>query len=548
MGDLSLPNNPFAPPTPGLPDPPVIDPAVAAQLAQTHVPGDTAPPTFGDMAAIAAAIPVAVPAAGAPSGIPATGVLGGPPLPPAAPPLVQGIDPTLSFRQPVPGIGGAGGYGALPDNSKAIAAAGVADADAIKAEGAARAASDDAEAEARRQGAEQIAAQQKQLQDQRVQRDQFVRQLNQDSADALEKAHKTTVPDFWEGKEGLAVASAILVGLGAVGQGLTAFGTGVNIGNNAQTTINHAVDSYYERKKDEVANAYKYAAAKGQLNDQQKQEWATKLNDIQFDLVAAHQSIQDHLQEVAAQGRGKIDQAHYATLSAENQQKTQQLLQAARLNREQIIRMRAETNIGYMNANSERLKATTGKESADDQKNLQALQQREGKPAVELRQRLETLEGALKAAQDPNATGAERMKAFESAVAADSPGGKRAISMGQLAAIAPKLVSASGKWSDIAEQLLSGRSGQELSTSVAHLVKQSVENRRADYDANGQRLTSSLALLPYYKAHPDAVEAHVSQFYPKRAVETRTVTPKSGQYAGKTVEIDESGQVLRVVK
>lgn len=365
MADLTLPNNPFAPPTPGLPDPPVVDPAIAARMAMTHTPGDTAPPTFGDMAAVASQLPAATPSA-VPSGIPATGALGGPAPPLAPPPLVQGVDPTLSFRQPVPVVGGGGGYGALPNNDKAIAAAGNAEGDALKQQGAATAASDAAEAAARQQGAEQVAAQQKDLQAQRVQRDQFFRQVNQESADALEKAHNTTVPDFWEGKEGQLVTSAILVGLGAVGQSLTAFGTGVNIGNGAQQTINHAVDSYYDRKKDEVNNLYRYAAAKGQLNDQAKLDYATKLNDLQFDLAATHQSIQDHLAEVAAQGRGAIDQAHFASLAAENEQRTQQLQQSAAMNRAQIVHMRNEDRVAGANAESERIKALASGQKVSD--------------------------------------------------------------------------------------------------------------------------------------------------------------------------------------
>ena len=283
------------------------------------------------------------------TGVPAVAPVGAASVPVPVP------EPVPAAPAPVHG-GSSGGYG-VTNSDAGINAASADQRAAISQEGQALAASDTAEATARQEGAVQVQDQLKARRDMQVQRDAAVRQLNQDSSDALEKAHNTTVPDFWEGKEGRAVVGAILVGLGAVGQGLTAFGTGVNVGNNAQNTINHAVDTYAEKKRDEINNLYKYAAAKNQLSQEQKLEWATKLNEVQFDLAATHQSIQDHLAEVAAQGRGKIDQAHYATLSADNQAHAQQLLQAAQMNRAQINHMRNEDANAAARIGIERAKA-----------------------------------------------------------------------------------------------------------------------------------------------------------------------------------------------
>ena len=404
--------------------------------------------------------------------------------------------PTVEHPVGGAGGGGAGTPGVNPD--AAILASGQRISDAIRAGGEATAKSDAAEAEARRQGAEQIAAQQKDLQAQRVQRDQFFRQVNQESADALEKAHNATVPDFWEGKEGQMVTAAILVGLGAVAQGLTAFGTGVNIGNGAQQTINHAVDSYYDRKKDEINNLYKYAAAKGQLDEQKKLDYATKLNDLQFDIAATHQSIQDHLAEVAAQGRGAIDQSHFAQLAAENEQRTQGLQQAAAMGRAQIVRMKAETSIGYgnlaiarENADSERIKALGAGQKATDT---------EGKTAV--------------FAPDKNPDGSQRLLGYVTS----GRGGAQKFSEAD-AAFTNAISAARAFDADIAQngervvtpEAVKRREYLKKNANIAIGAVSSLGNTDSAHDQEFASIGSSGAGFSLYGANREAVQAKIAE-------------------------------------
>src|SRR4029078_3149243 len=118
---------------------------------------------------------------------------------------------------------------------------------------------------------------------------------------ALETARQATIPDFWEGREGAHVAAAISMALGEAGRALTAFGTGVNVGNTAKDIIDTNVRTYFQRKKDEVDNLYRYADRIGQLGQQQKADYAQKLVNLQYEIAATHQSAADHILEVAAQ-------------------------------------------------------------------------------------------------------------------------------------------------------------------------------------------------------------------------------------------------------
>jgi hypothetical protein len=286
--------------------------------------------------------------------------------PPVAPPAARG-----------PGVP-RGTPGTNPDAG--IIAAGNQEAGALREEGQAAKEGADQEAAARQEGAKQLAEAQQQLREQQVQRDQASRQLNEDTQQAYDKARDTTIPDFWGGDNGKRVAAAVLVGLGAVGQGLTAFGTGQNLGNGAQVAINHAVDTYAEQQKQRIDSLFRYAEAKGKLNEQQKQDWATKLNDLQYQIAFIHQSIGDHIAEVNAQAKGKIDQTHFGALAAAQAQTTQQQLQQAMKVRADINHMKAEEGIGYYNAKTSRM-AEEARSELERSKASQVTD-KEGKTAV----------------------------------------------------------------------------------------------------------------------------------------------------------------------
>jgi hypothetical protein len=289
-----------------------------------------------------------------------------PPPAPGAPPAAAPPPAPLPLAPPAPGAPGApaapatargpGGSPRLPSsNTRLIDAAYRSEEDAVREQGAASAAGADAEAAAIAEGRgrkQEAAAQVAQLQQQA--RD-AVRAIHQRTQDAYDNAIKTTIPDFWAGREGAHVGAAILAGIGSAAQALTAFGTGVNVGNNALQIIERNVERYYAQQRDHVNDMFKYAAARQQLGHDETQEWARQLNDLQYQVAATYADISDHVQEVNATSRGRSDQARANTLAAQTREKGLAAQDSAQKATFEMMLQRAQLGVAQYNAQTSRM-------------------------------------------------------------------------------------------------------------------------------------------------------------------------------------------------
>jgi hypothetical protein len=194
----------------------------------------------------------------------------------------------------------------------------------------------DAEVEARRQ---QIASDQAALAQHRETTKQVqaeIEKINEHQRSVLEEAHKTTIPDFWNGRFGAEVAGAVSMALGEAGRALTAFGTGVNVGNAAKEIIDTKIKQYYQLKQQEVENKFKYAASMAELGHQEKIDLGQQLTNLQFEMAATHQSAADHILEVAAQSKGRIATASALEIVSQEKKQAVELIQKARENQARI--------------------------------------------------------------------------------------------------------------------------------------------------------------------------------------------------------------------
>ncbi|HUG49869.1 MAG TPA: hypothetical protein VLZ78_02620 [Terrimesophilobacter sp.] len=278
------------------------------------------------------------------------------PAQPGAPPIAMAPEPpALPPAGPAP-IRGPGGMPRLPSrDTRLIDAAYQSEEDAIREQGAASRAGADAEAAAIAEGrqrkqaaAEQVAQLQQHARD-------AVRAINQRTQDAYDEARNTTIPDFWAGREGAHVGAAILAGIGSGAQALTAFGTGVNVGNNALQIIERNVERYYTQQRDRINDLFKYAAARQQLGQQEIHEWAQQLNDLQYQIAATYADISDHVQEVNAASRGRSDQARANTLIAQTREKSLAAQDAAQKATFEMMLQKAQLGVAQYNATTARM-------------------------------------------------------------------------------------------------------------------------------------------------------------------------------------------------
>lgn len=228
----------------------------------------------------------------------------------AAPPI--GSPPQAATESGVPPLGPDGLPASSEDLQKRLLAGTEGEKKALEGVGDAQAqgASDvlsarQAKDEIQRQQAADLAAQQQ------YERDRTAK-LDAEDAANLAKARDTVIPEFWEGREGQLVGTAIIAGLsGAAGALL---GT---THNAALEAITHNIDGYYTRARQQVDDRYKYAERQGMLNDKLRAQYVGELTDLGQQHAYTLQAAADRIQEVSDAAKGKVDQAQAKFLQAQ---------------------------------------------------------------------------------------------------------------------------------------------------------------------------------------------------------------------------------------
>ncbi len=502
--DSPLPLNPFAPnaPLPGQYDPsaaPVVQSAtdLAAQQAAQY----QAPPLL-------AAAPVPAPVAA--------------PVPAPPPVNTTGLVPV--HENPGTAMGTGGGGIQVPSIAGEVAMQHQASQDIQKAQleqGQALASESDAEAAARKAGAAQLQIQQDQIKAMSAQRDADVQRINEDQQRAYDEAHNTTIPDFWEGSPGRHAAAAISMALGQAGAGLTAFATGANVGNTAKDIIDNQIKQYAVTQREKIDNLFKYAAAKNQLGEEQKANWAAKLNDLQYQMAAMHQSVADHVLEVAAAAKGRVNQAQAQVLASTQQQAGQQLEIAARKDGFNMQAKKRELGFAAVHAQAAMISANAQKTAAEqtltakaDEGAYKTYVQPHQKAADEMNRRIEGFNSALSTIDNPSTSSGEVTSAIEKGIAADSGAGTRGVSMGQLHSILPNLTTSSGAFKDSFSNKWDGTAGAEYRAAAKRLVEEARASRLQTRASNRKALETTLAGTPHGKTDPEFAKRGAAALYP----------------------------------
>lgn len=167
---------------------------------------------------------------------------------------------------------------------------------------------------------------------------------------AFEDASQMKVQDFYAGRPGQRVMSAIFAGLGGAASIL-----GHQGGNSTYDMIKDAIDGHYKEQLRQINSAFKVAEEKGKLTDQQRLQYGEELANLQVEHAAVTRAAAAKVQSVAAQSKGKIDQAGAEQTAAKLFQDTQSALQDNEQQRAKLGLIKAETNLAYAKASTERV-------------------------------------------------------------------------------------------------------------------------------------------------------------------------------------------------
>jgi hypothetical protein len=502
----------------------IVDPALRAAYVAAHppyVPAAPMPPApANDNTLPVASAPQNAPE-GAPASAPTTkrgiGAGGGAGLPPNADDLEKEIDQGTKDQ--------ADAQGRLRDEQ-------TAEADRLKE-------AYEAKDDLRRQQAADLAAEQL-----------FVRErqqaLDAEDAENLKVARDKVIPDFWAGREGALAGAAITVGLsGAAGALL---GT---TQNTALQAIQHNVDSYYSREIDKVNNLYRYAEAKGKLNDNIRNELHGQVTDLIQQHAYTLESAADRIEAIKQESGARINAATTdATIAGLRGQAAKEKLQVRGLD---VQRYNAQTSRISANAEAarvgiERQKAQQDQgEKADEAAFRTYVQGPHGKQAQETTRRLDALDSAYEGVDQARSVG-EVTAQIDKAIAADAGQGTRGVSMGQLHTILPNLVSASGEISNKVSQNWDGSAGKDFRAAAKRLIQTARDNRGAQYDREGSDLEKNLALTPHGQKSKDFARNSRLQLYPERASAAPAPTPATRTLKmpdGSLATFDASGKRIK---
>lgn len=385
--------------------------------------------------------------------------------------------------------------------------------------------------------------------------------LNQVDRQNLEAARNKTIPDFWANHEGAHVGATIGVVLAGLGAGFLG-----STQNQAAEVIQHNVDKYFDRKKEEIDNLFKYAQAQGLVNDKARDQYAKTLTDMLQQHAAVLDAAKTRVEAVAAESQSEDAKARAAVLISQlgaasskehlavNDQRLKwyQDSDASAASRAKIMSARADlirANADAARVGIEKQKAAAGggDEKADEAAFRTYVQAPHGKEAQTLQLRLSNLDSAVADIKNGRSEG-EVTKALEAAIAADTGQGTRGVSMGQLHSIIPNLVSAEGKVSNAVSQNWNGKAGKEYRAAVLRLAQSALDNREREYKQKGDDLEKSVALTPHGQKNPNFAKIARAQLYPERASSTPaadTGTKTLRMPDGSLATFDASGKRIK---
>lgn len=533
----------------------------AGQAFANAAPVNSAP-VVGAPAPVAPGIQVApglAPPPIAPATAPAVPVASGAPAQPSQAPPEQPVAPVIPIRKPAPASApsgtapAAGGIpGQLGDLDKQIETSEQQQATALQNQAELEALGKQKEADERakvadvqRQQAADLAAQQQYVRDRQA-------ELNEIDRQNLEVAKNKTIPDFWSGREGEHVGASIGVLLAGIGAGFLG-----STQNQAAEVIQHNTDKYFDRKKEEIDNLFKYASAQGLVNDKARDQYAKSITDLMQQHAAVLDAAKSRVEAVAAESQSEDAKARGAVLAAQlgaAAAKEHLGVADARIkwydaqdaNKAKLMEARA----ALIRASAEAAKAREsggGGEKADEQAFRTYVMAPHGKEAQTLNLRLSNIDSAMEDIKHGKSEG-EVTKALEAVISADTGQGTRGVSQGQLHTIIPNLVSANGKISNAVSQNWNGTAGKEYRAAVLRLAQSVKDNREREYQANRANLEKSLALTPHGQKNPNFAKTSAAQLYPDRgtaapAMESGTKTLRMPD--GSIATFDASGKRIK---
>jgi hypothetical protein len=178
-----------------------------------------------------------------------------------------------------------------------------------------------------------------------------------DAIDAanLKRAQDYTIPDFWEGKTGKLVGSAVTVALAGIGAGLLG-----STNNQALQVVTHNIDQYMHQQKEKVDNLYKYAEQQGKLNAQTRMNYAQDLINLQAQHAMLLNSAADHIDEVKALSGGAVDEAKAKALAGPLRQQAIENMEKGRQVNSQLLLQKSQMAENYASAAQHRAAAASG--------------------------------------------------------------------------------------------------------------------------------------------------------------------------------------------
>lgn len=186
-------------------------------------------------------------------------------------------------------------------------------------------------------------------------------ELEADDARNLKVATEAKIPDFWQGRQGQLVGSALAIALSGAGAGLL----GSNQ-NTALAAVNHNVDQYFTREKEKIDGLFKAASAKRQINDSTRHRYAQELLDLKDQHTMVLESVLDRVKQVAAEAKTAADVSAVQFLQAQLGEKIVKDRMEIRQLRADLKLKAAQTNAANANAAESRANIALKKAQAQD--------------------------------------------------------------------------------------------------------------------------------------------------------------------------------------
>jgi hypothetical protein len=369
--------------------------------------------------------------------------------------------------------------------------------------------------------------------------------LNQQDRQNLEYANQKVIPDFWSGREGAHVGASIGVVLAGIGAGFLG-----STQNQAEQVIQHNVDKYYDRKKEEIDNLFKYAQSQGIVNDKARDQYAKSITDLLQQHAATLDAAKTRVEAVAQESQSDDAKSRAAVLAAQLKAASDKgmlavtdarikLYDADQTNQTKLISakadmIRARADAARVGIERQKAGAGGGDEKADEAAFRTYVQGPHGADAKEIGRRVQALRSAATDIDGARSVG-EVTAQIDKAIAADAGQGTRGVSMGQLHTILPNLVSATGEISNKVSQGWDGSAGKEFRAAAKRMILVPLQGRTAEYNQRAADLEKSVGLTPHAQKNPAFAKTARAQLYPELPpLESGGAAPSSGPAEGST--------------